>query len=53
MKMALVLLACGAALAACSPVVTGNKSPCFGDQVMVGCYFKPLPRPAQMNFTGE
>lgn len=53
MRIGLVLFVLAAGVAGCSPVVTGNKSPCFGPQVMVGCYFKPLPRPATMTFSGE
>lgn len=53
MRIGVLLLCLVGGLAACSPVVTGNKSPCFGQEVMVGCYFKPLAKPATMTFTGD
>ena len=53
MRIGFLLLCLAGGLAACSPVVTGNKSPCFGQQVMVGCYFKPVGKPVTMNFSGD
>lgn len=53
MRIGVLLLCLVGGLAACSPVVTGNKSPCFGQEVMVGCYFEPLGKPTTMNFSGD
>lgn len=53
MRIGVLLLCLVGGLAACSPVVTGNKSPCFGQEVMVGCYFRPISKPTTMTFTGD
>lgn len=53
MRIGLLALCLFGVMAGCSPVVTGNKSPCFGQQVMVGCYFMPVSKPTTMSFTGD